>query len=78
MSRKDAISSPMHNAFAHTVSEKGTGQTINDHNPCPVFGKPHDVGPDGIPLVFATLVEGRGGHGKPNADAAKISTTMEG
>jgi hypothetical protein len=74
MTKKDAISSTMNNAFGHTVSDRGTGQTINDHNPCPVFGKPHDMGPDTIPTVFATKVEGRGDHGKPGKDAAVIST----
>jgi hypothetical protein len=75
---KDAISSPMQNAFGHTASEHGTKQAVTDHNVCPVFSKPRDRGPDGIPEVFFTTVEGRGAHGKPGKDAAKISTTMEG
>ena len=48
-----------------------------DHNPCPDFSKPHDIGPDTIPLVFKTTVEGRGMDGPPGKDAA-LSSTMGG
>ncbi|HXP82573.1 MAG TPA: hypothetical protein VN976_21925 [Verrucomicrobiae bacterium] len=75
MSKKDAISSPMQNAFGHTVSDRGTGDVVNDHNMCPVFGKPHDMGPDTIPTVFGTTVGGKGPHGSPGTDAA-VSSTM--
>jgi hypothetical protein len=74
---KDSISSTMHNAFGTTVGDKDLSANVYDHNMCPVFGKPHDVGPNTIPCVFGTTVAGRGGHGKPGKDAAVQSTMGE-
>jgi hypothetical protein len=75
---KDQMSSPFQNAFGSTLSEtpEGGSHTM-DRNSCPQFSKPHDCGPDTIPLVFETTVEGRGNRERPGKDAA-MSSTMGG
>jgi hypothetical protein len=75
MAEKGGLSSTMHNTFKETLSERPVGNNVMDHNSCAPFSKPHDVGPDGIPLVFETTVKGRGDRGSPGKDAA-VSSTM--
>ena len=72
---KDQISTPFHNAMGSTPSEHGEGNNVMDRNSCPYFSKPRDIGPDSIPTVFFTTVEGRGSEGRPGKDAA-VSSTM--
>lgn len=74
---KDQISTPFHNAMGSTPSEHGCGDHVMDRNSSPRFSKPRDMGPDSIPTVFFTTVEGRGSEGHPGKDAA-VSSTMGG
>lgn len=76
--KKDAIGSPMHNVFGHTLDPKGDRDDVYDHNSCPYFNKPHDVGPNTIPIVFEEGELNHTYHGSATelAGKAAISSTM--
>jgi hypothetical protein len=75
---KDQIQTTMQHNFPGDISKKADRDDVYDHNTCPQFSKPHDKGPDTIPLVFE---EGELGHdyrGAPGKHAAVTSTMGSG
>ena len=75
---KDQMSSPFHNAMVNNISEKGDAKNIFDKNPNPYFSKPHDCGPDTIPVVMKSDLDGLGGSGISISGNAAVSSTMGG
>lgn len=55
----------------------GDRDDLYDQNPCPVFSKPHDKGPDTIPVVMEEGENGRRYHGSIKGIEAKISSPMQ-
>lgn len=77
---KDALVSPFQNPHGHTVGPDADRGDIHDHNPEPCFSKPHDRGPDTIPVVFFEGVNGKQylGPAEKLAEGAAVSSTMGG
>ena len=75
---KDALSSPFHNPHRHTLDVHDDSDDKYDQNPNPYFNKPHDRGPDTIPLVFKEGELGKlyEGSAEELASKAAVSTTM--
>lgn len=68
----------MQPVYGAKADPKGDRDDLYDHNQCPVFSKPHDKGPDTIPLTFEEGINGKQYHGPLTGNEAKVSSTMRG
>src|SRR5436190_9991083 len=51
---------PVQSQMGGKAPSMTNANAVLDHNPCPQFSKPHDVGNGGIPLKFQETVNGHG------------------
>lgn len=60
---KNQLNSPFKNPHGLTAHAKDDKDDLFDRNPCPMFDKPHDMGPNTIPVVFEEGVLGKRYYG---------------
>lgn len=79
MAKKGSLNSPMQNALVKDVSMKGNPGDAMDAAPCPEFSEPHSMGPDTIPVVFESGVNGKSYYGNVEKGAAStLNSPMQG
>jgi hypothetical protein len=68
------MSTPFKHVMPGDISVHADRDDVYDHNTTPQFSKPHDKGPDTIPLVFEEGELGKAYRGHPGKNAAVTST----